>query len=916
MRGEATMTTVGRERELALIHEALGDGDPPRALVLMGGPGIGKTTIWEAAAAAARKNGIRVLSARASEAEARLSFNGLVDLLDEVGPEELTALSAPQRRVLEVALLRADPDGPPADRHAVALGLLNTIRSLAEHQPVLIAVDDVPWLDRPSAEALAFAARRVGGRPVSFLLARRSGAAPALERALAPNAPLQVEIDGLSLGAMRRMLAERLGLVLSRRLLWRVFESTDGNPLFALEVGRTLVGRGEIMAADDLPVPETVEDLLGVRVKRLPRAVRRLVLAVALSGELRISELALLADAAALDSTVEAGLLVVEGGRARTAHPLIAEVAKSRSPAAERRALHAELAATATEDELRARHLALAADRPDDQLADTLSRAAATAAARGAAEDAVELAEHALGLTAPVSALRPDRVLALAEHLVVAGERARAIELLAPEADLFPSGSSRVRAHLLLADSRFTGSHVDASGAHLERALAESEGDPALRATVMARRSRYFTAGRVERIADAEAWAVEALPAGRDAGPQVEREVLFALGFARMLQGRPIDDLCERFRAISDDAFPIIRSLDRIAPERLACRGHVAPARAALLPLLQLARERGDTWSYGIVRQQLCGIELFAGELENGAELLADWEGSPDDLHPAEALDWCRALLAVGRGLQDDAERHAAAALAAAEASGYRWDVLAARWIGGLAAASANDHRRAAESLGAVWEHMQRAGIEDPGVFPVAPDLVEALVESGEVAEARAVTTRLRTLAEEQQHPWGLVAAKRCQALLQLAAHEDVEAATSALREAAAAYDELGLPLPGARTLLVLGRAERRLRRWADARASLEQAAAAFEAIGSPGWAQVARSELQRLSGRRPGAAEDLTATERRVVELAAEGLANKEIAAALFVTVHTVEAHLSHAYAKLGVRSRGRLASRLAGRS
>jgi DNA-binding CsgD family transcriptional regulator len=223
-----------------------------------------------------------------------------------------------------------------------------------------------------------------------------------------------------------------------------------------------------------------------------------------------------------------------------------------------------------------------------------------------------------------------------------------------------------------------------------------------------------------------------------------------------------------------------------------------------------------------------------------------------------------------------------------------------------------HDPAEAAESLCAVWEHCEREGVEEPGVFPAAPDLVEALVELGDVQGARAVTDRLRTLSEQQEHPWGLATAERCDGVTRLASGYD-EAAAEGLEQAAAAYEALGLRFDAARSLLALGRAQRRHRKWGTARRVLERAELAFDELESPGWAEEARSELARVGARRPSGGGRLTVAERRVAELAADGLANKEIAQALFVSVKTVEGHLSHVYAKLGVRSRARLARRLA---
>jgi DNA-binding CsgD family transcriptional regulator len=277
--------------------------------------------------------------------------------------------------------------------------------------------------------------------------------------------------------------------------------------------------------------------------------------------------------------------------------------------------------------------------------------------------------------------------------------------------------------------------------------------------------------------------------------------------------------------------------------------------------------------------------------------------------------DRCRALLAAGRGLPDETQRLATEALALAQRTGLYWDVLEALRARGIGALLTRDLKLAEESLGRIWEHVQREGVE-PGVFPVAPDLVEALTELGKWGEAQAVTDRLRRLSEEHDHPWGLATTRRCAALVQLASRSDGEEAATELAEAAKAYGALGLRFDRARSLLSLGRAQRRLKKWGAARDSLEQAAAEFDELGSPGWAEQARSERARVGGRRPQATGELTPAERRVVELAADGLANKEIARDLFVSVRTVEVHLKHAYAKLGIRSRTQLARRLSERA
>lgn len=894
---------LGRETELATLHAFLQRG-AGRALVVTGEPGIGKTTLWEAGLATARAQGFRVLATRASGAEARLSFAALIDLLEGVGSTELASVPAPQLHALEVALLRAEPsEQTPAEAGVVAVGLLNALRALGDG-PVLVAVDDVPWLDGASAEALTFAARRLDGGDTTFLLSRRPGRVSALEHAFATSRVERLDVGPLSYGAIRRMLSERLGLALTRRMLRRVVDTTLGNPLFALELGRELK-RGAPATGEDLPVPDAVEELLGTRVARLQHPTRRLLLATALSGDLTTAQLCSISGVGTIEDAVDAGVLAVDGSRVRASHPLLGAAAKKRSRARERRELHLELAGAVDDEELRARHLALAAEEPDEELAATVSRAARAASGRGAREQAGELAEHALRLTPPGSDARVDRLLALAEYLAVAGQERRLAELLTPELEALPA-TARARACLLLVD---TASDLDEVMRLFDRALAEGGDDPALRSRALAGKSGYLAFGAVDRLSDADAWAQEAWAAARGLGANVELDVLHALAWTSILRGRPVDDLRDRWRALSVGEPFLLYSVDRVGAIRLGWRGQVGEARTELRRLAALADERGEASSYAVLRLQLCELELRAGEWHAAALLLDEWAESGDrELITGTSYERCRALLATGRGDLDEAARWAAPARAGADAAGVRWQTLEVVRAEGIAALLGHDLPRAIEALQEVWAHTLREGVEDPGAFPVAPDLVEAFTDAGRLDEASRVTSRLRELAERQSHPWGLVTAERCAAVVRLSGSYDQRAA-DALEEAAAGYATLGLRFDAARSLFLLGRALRRHRKWAAARGSLARAAAAFDEIGSPGWAADASSELARVGARRPRAAGQLTPAELRVAELAAEGLSNKEIAQALVVTVNTVETHLSHAYTKLGIRSRAQLA-------
>jgi DNA-binding CsgD family transcriptional regulator len=269
-------------------------------------------------------------------------------------------------------------------------------------------------------------------------------------------------------------------------------------------------------------------------------------------------------------------------------------------------------------------------------------------------------------------------------------------------------------------------------------------------------------------------------------------------------------------------------------------------------------------------------------------------------------------MLEVVRGRPAEADRWARQAIAAARALELFREETEARRAAGMAALFAGDAAAAAAHLRPLWDHARHEHLDEPGAMPVAPHLVAALIEEGEPDQAAEITGRLAELAEEQEHPWGLATVLRCRALLRYGSGADAERADTELGRAATAYERLGLRFDAACSLLVLGRAQRRRRKWAAARSALERAAAIFTDLGADGWREQVAAELPRVGGRRSAAPGKLSETELRVARLAAQGFSNKQIASELHVTVHTVEKHLSHVYAKLGVRSRGQLATGL----
>lgn len=901
--GQPGEVILGRDNELQAVELFFSDPGLRRCLVIAGDPGIGKTTLWEEAVQRGRSHGYRVLLARASQAEAALLFAVVADLLDGISLAAFTEVPGPQRLALEVALRRAEPDHGAPEPFAIAAAFLHVLRILAEQQPLLVAVDDVQWLDDASAQVLLFAARRLAHEddsPVRFLLSRRPGRQSALELALRRAGLVQLELGALSFGAISHLLHSRLGLVLPRRVQREVYLAAQGNPLFALELGRVLAEREDRDIGADLPVPDVLDDIFGERVRGLRAPVRRALLAADLSADVSVSELATFTDPVVLDDTIAAGLLVVDRSRVRPSHPLLGAAARLHSTARERREVHLDLARAVQDPTLQARHRGLATPGQDADLATRLAEACAIASDRGATHEAEELAAEALRLTPHSDDAYWERLLALAQCHLAAGDLQRAAALLGDRLAEFPVGPDRARAHLLLGSAGDGRSEDE----HLGLAVNDAGDDAELRSTVLTRRAILLTIYRVERLEQAAEWAKAALAASDRA--DLKQGAVAALAWTHTLRGLPVDDLRSLGRLEPSGRSLVERWIDRPFGVGLAFRGELPQARAVFSQLRRRAESFGDVLLGVGVTIQLCEVELRAGDLVAAARILDEldaWSALPEIRIATARL---HALQAAIQGEPAEAIRRADVIAHADEVDCPAWDRLEADRARGIVALLEEDWSSAASLLMSVWDHTVNEGIDDPGAFPVAADLVEALIAGNDAAGASAVSERLLRLATDQGHPWGLVTAERCAAAQRVGS--DVDGAAAALLDSAAGYERLGFSFDRARTLLFAGRALRRAGKRTAARRALEDAEAVFAAAGCVGWAAAARRQLAQVSGRRSAGESELTPSEQRVVDLATRGLSNKEIAAQLFVSVYTVEAHLSHAYAKLGVRSRGQL--------
>ncbi len=340
---------IGREKELEALRgllERVVRG--PCSLLLEGEPGAGKTTLWLAGCEEARASRAHVLAARPLAAEAGYAFAALGDLLAGVH-DAIGELPDPLARALRVALLLEPAGDVPADERAVGLGLAAILRALAGRASVVIAVDDIQWLDAPSARVLAFAARRLGREPVALLLALRldDDRPPPLDPDRTLPELTRVAVGPLRLGELHRLLESRLGLVLPRQTLTQVWTTSAGNPFFALELARALAERSAShIPGDPLPVPTALRELVGSRIRSLPTPSREALLYAAALADPRLHVISRALESDAETSLAHAfaeGVAEVDGGRVRFSHPLLAAAAYETTPE-RRRAAHRRLA--------------------------------------------------------------------------------------------------------------------------------------------------------------------------------------------------------------------------------------------------------------------------------------------------------------------------------------------------------------------------------------------------------------------------------------------------------------------------------------------------------------------------------------------------------------------------------------------
>jgi DNA-binding CsgD family transcriptional regulator len=916
---------IGREQELERISrflEAVPGG--PAALLLEGEAGIGKTTLWEAGVAGGGDRGYRILACRASGSETQLPFAGLGDLLAEVPPDVFSSLPPPQRRAVDVALLKVEAEGPLPDWRAVSLATLNIVRALAQSGPLIIAIDDAQWLDSPTSRVLESSFRRLGRAPIGVLASVRGSVdRPAvldLVRAMPTGQLDRCPISQLAIDDLRRVISGRLGQTFPRHTLRELHRMSGGNPFFALEIARALQRRGaHVSLGEGLPIPAHLQDLVRERLANLPKAARDVLPVISAAA---LPTIALLEACvgprhridAGLARASEAGVIELKGHQIRFTHPLLASGVYSGIPLDRKRRIHARLAEVINDLEERARHLALCTDAPNDDVATALDEAAEKAHARGAPETAAELLVAAERFTTGAGRTGPGQRTIEAANLYVATADYAEARALMEDVLATLQGHARAAALVALGDARLRDSIPGAVRIY-EEALVEAGPDHHLQASI-----HYALAvarGGVggdfpQGLAHARA-ALEHAEQARD--PALLSLALGCAAWFEMAVGLGVDQgLVDRNRAV-ERSHPIWNG--EIPSEDLGFimlwADDLEGARERQQYLYEGFVERGMVKAASNALMSLSEIEYRAGNFEAAADYAErGLEMVPEgDTYFTSAMLFRKAQADAHLGRIDEARGEAERGVAMGEPWGTVRFVFTHLGVLGFLHLSLGDAANAHGHLRTAVELARGCGLAEPGLLRFVPDEIEALVTLGKLDDAKLLLEWWEERSRTLDRAYGLASAARCRGLL-LAALGDLPGAIASSGEAFRYHERiLDQPFERARTLLVMGEIHRRARHKRAAKEALREAQEIFDRLRAVLWADRARRELGRIGGRAP-APFALTPTEQEVAQLVAAGRTNREVASALFMSVKTVEGTLNRIYGKLLVRSRSELTARL----
>jgi len=911
---------LSRSVEFSAIADFLTSAEvQPSGLVIEGEAGIGKTTLWLAAAEQASERGMQVLSARIGQAESVMAYTAMFDLFAAVDEAILAKLPGPQRLAVDRVMLRAIEEGPATDQRVVAAALLSVVNRVAADAPVLLAIDDVQWLDSASKAVIASAARRLDGS-VGVLVTERShadgGSAASWLQMRRPGAVDCIRVGPLSMGGLRELISQKLHLSLPRPAVVRIAEISGGNPFFALELARAVDDRSPTA---DLVVPRTLAELVRARIGRIEGQARDVLLAAACVSAPTVNLLAQ-AVGTGVDRIVELlevaesnGIVVIDGNHVRFAHPLLAHGIYTDAAASRRRRMHRVLAETETQPELKARHLALACTTADPTTLKALDTAAEMARVRGAPAAAAQLIDLARNLGGDT----PRRRIRSANHHLDGGNAVQARALLDETIGQLPPGPLRAEALTLLAVVRLSDDSFIEAAKVLERGLGEAGDQPALKTQmlVMLCYALLNSGDLAVGLRHAEEAVATATPIGQ---PHLLSQALSMRVFLSFMHGAGLDEASLRRALELEDHVATTPAPFRPSVHNallLAWVGRLEDARGELLKVWTHCVDHGGEGELMFLAMHRFLVEIWSADLDRASQISSEAMERAlllgGDVAMSVALT-TRAALAAFAGNADDARRDVAESLAAA-ARGE--SLRLAGWSLTTLAFLELSLGRHEEALAALGPLLARFDATPDGaeiiVAAFVPYAAEALINLRRLDEAEPLIERLERNGVRLDRPWMLAVGARCRSMW-LAARGEVEPAADKAHQAMREHAKLPMPFERAQTQLVLGQIQRRQRKKHAAEATLQEALRAFEDIGAPLWAERVRSELARTNVS-PSRDSRLTPSEQRVAELAASGMTNRDVAAALFVSPKTVEYNLSSVYRKLGVRSRAELGRRMA---
>lgn len=916
---------LSRAAESRTVNEFLDAARHQTAgLLIEGEAGIGKTTVWSAAVECALDRGFRVLSTRAAAAESVLGYAAVADMLDDLDPALWSELPPPQAHGLDRVTLRSRVDDVATDPRAVAAGLLALLKRLEEETPILLAIDDLQWLDSSSVRVIAFAVRRLAGRIGVLATVRNEqnhhGSESWLQ--LPPSADvIRIPLGPLTLGGMREVLSDKLRRQLSRAAIVRIYDVSRGNPFYALELAR-IIDDESSKAAERLP--DSLAELVRTRIGSLSSEVRQVLLATACASAPTVE---LVAGATGqhpervvelLDEAQDKAVVGIEGHRIRFVHPLLARGVLSTATTSARRRMHRRLAGLVEELELQARHLAMAVAWADPKTLDCLDNAAESAAMRGASAAAAEL----LGMAIDLGGDTPERRIRLAGFHFAAGDTLHARGLLEAAVKALQPGSLRAEALSLLGPVRIFGDSFPEGVAAMERALVEAGDDLSLRVPTLVRLLvPLFNTGQLAAAADRADEAVR--DAQRLGHPLLMAQALSLRVFFDFLTGRGLDEQAMQSALDIEDRntkSPNRSSFQMIVRPRshhallLGWTGQLERAREEMACLRRECIDHGleNDWIY--VMYYSVQVALWRGDLTEAAALVdmgverALQQGG--EVSIGAAMTW-RAALAAYNGDEQQVRRDVDSARESMRRCGAlmldRWPLAT---LGFLEVSLGNYQAALTVLQPLLSEVMAAPEATEIYLAEFVPDAVEASVHLGHLDTAEPLIEALEQNGRRLDRAWMLAVGARCRSML-LAAHGDSDAAESAAHAAMAEHDRLPMPFERARTQLLLGQLQRRRGHRNDALGSLREAQATFAKIGAHRWADRACTESARADVS-TGRVSTLTESEKRVAELAAAGLTNRDVAARLFISPKTVEANLARTYRKLGIHSRAELGRRM----